>query len=267
MAEAGPPPKQGLYDPALEHDSCGFGFVADIKGRPSHDIVMKALEVLLNLEHRGATGAEKDTGDGAGILLQMPHAFLAREAGKLGIALPAPGRYGAGMVFLPPSEHGQEAIGKLFEETVRAEGQQLLGWRNVPTDNGSLGGTAKASQPTIRQIFIGRGDDVADAAAFERKLYVIRRLVEKKVSRSAIPGRGHFYVPSLSYKTIVYKGMLNAGQLRSFYLDLQDPAVSSAIAMVHSRFSTNTFPSWGRAHPYRYISHNGEINTLRGNIN
>ena len=267
MAEAGPPPKQGLYDPALEHDSCGFGFVADIKGRPSHDIVMKALEVLLNLEHRGATGAEKDTGDGAGILLQMPHAFLAREAGKLGIALPAPGRYGAGMVFLPPSEHGQEAIGKLFEETVRAEGQQLLGWRNVPTDNGSLGGTAKASQPTIRQIFIGRGDDVADAAAFERKLYVIRRLVEKKVSRSAIPGRGHFYVPSLSYKTIVYKGMLNAGQLRSFYLDLQDPGVSSAIAMVHSRFSTNTFPSWGRAHPYRYISHNGEINTLRGNIN
>ena len=134
MAEAGPPPKQGLYDPALEHDSCGFGFVADIKGRPSHDIVMKALEVLLNLEHRGATGAEKDTGDGAGILLQMPHAFLAREAGKLGIALPAPGRYGAGMVFLPPSEHGQEAIGKLFEETVRAEGQQLLGWNYLVHD-------------------------------------------------------------------------------------------------------------------------------------
>jgi len=267
MAEAGPPPRQGLYDPALEHDSCGFGFVADIKGRPSHEIVMQALEVLLNLEHRGATGAEKDTGDGAGILLQMPHAFLARECQKLGIDLPPPGRYGAGMVFLPPSEGGREAIGKLFEDTVRAEGQHLLGWRDVPTENSSLGGTAKASQPIIRQVFIGRGDDVADVAAFERRLYVIRRLVEKKVSRSAIPGRSHFYVPSLSHKTIVYKGMLNAGQLRSFYRDLQDPAVTSAIAMVHSRFSTNTFPSWGRAHPYRYISHNGEINTLRGNIN
>ncbi|MFL5428456.1 MAG: glutamate synthase central domain-containing protein, partial [Myxococcales bacterium] len=267
MAEAGPPPRQGLYDPALEHDSCGFGFVADIKGRPSHEIVMQALEVLLNLEHRGATGAEKDTGDGAGILLQMPHAFLARECQKLGIDLPPPGRYGAGMVFLPPSEGGREAIGKLFEDTVRAEGQHLLGWRDVPTENSSLGGTAKASQPIIRQVFIGRGDDIADVAAFERRLYVIRRLVEKKVSRSAIPGRSHFYVPSLSHKTIVYKGMLNAGQLRSFYRDLQDPAVTSAIAMVHSRFSTNTFPSWGRAHPYRYISHNGEINTLRGNIN
>ncbi|MFL5438094.1 MAG: glutamate synthase central domain-containing protein, partial [Myxococcales bacterium] len=267
MAEAGPPPRQGLYDPALEHDSCGFGFVADIKGRPSHEIVMQALEVLLNLEHRGATGAEKDTGDGAGILLQMPHAFLARECQKLGIDLPPPGRYGAGMVFLPPSEGGREAIGKLFEDTVRAEGQHLLGWRDVPTENSSLGGTAKASQPIIRQVFIGRGDDIPDVAAFERRLYVIRRLVEKKVSRSAIPGRSHFYVPSLSHKTIVYKGMLNAGQLRSFYLDLQDPAVTSAIAMVHSRFSTNTFPSWGRAHPYRYISHNGEINTLRGNIN
>ncbi|HET9751677.1 MAG TPA: glutamate synthase subunit alpha, partial [Myxococcales bacterium] len=254
MADAGPPPRQGLYDPALEHDSCGFGFVADIKGRPSHDIVIKALEVLLNLEHRGATGAEKDTGDGAGILLQTPHAFLKRECQKLGLALPERGRYGAGMVFLPPSEHGREAIDRLFAETVRAEGQELIGWRDVPTDNAALGPTAKASQPVIRQVFIGRGEGVADEEALERKLYVIRRLVEKKVSRSAIPGRSHFYVPSLSHKTIVYKGMLNAGQLRSFFLDLQDAAVVSAIAMVHSRFSTNTFPSWGRAHPYRYIS-------------
>ncbi|TMB10047.1 MAG: glutamate synthase subunit alpha, partial [Deltaproteobacteria bacterium] len=267
MAEAGPPPAQGLYDPALEHDSCGFGFVVDIKGRPSHDIVVKALGVLCNLEHRGATGAEKETGDGAGILLQTPHAFLAAECAKLGLTLPDPGRYGVGMVFLPPSEHGREAIYRLFDETIRNERQQLLGWRDVPTDNSTLGGSAKASQPVIRQVFIGRGDDVPDEDAFERKLYVIRRLLEKKVSRSAIPGRGYFYVPSLSYKTVVYKGMLNAGQLRRFYLDLQDPAVSSAIVMVHSRFSTNTFPSWGRAHPYRYISHNGEINTLRGNIN
>ncbi|TMA10302.1 MAG: glutamate synthase subunit alpha [Deltaproteobacteria bacterium] len=267
MAEAGPPPAQGLYDPALEHDSCGFGFVVDIKGRPSHDIVVKALGVLCNLEHRGATGAEKETGDGAGILLQTPHAFLAAECGKLGLGLPGRGRYGVGMVFLPPSEPGREAIYRLFDETIRDERQQLLGWRDVPTDNSTLGGSAKASQPVIRQVFIGRGDDVPDEDAFERKLYVIRRLLEKKVSRSAIPGRSYFYVPSLSYKTVVYKGMLNAGQLRRFYLDLQDPAVSSAIVMVHSRFSTNTFPSWGRAHPYRYISHNGEINTLRGNIN
>src|SRR5438445_1099698 len=267
MADSGPPPAQGLYDPALEHDSCGFGFVVDIKGRPSHDIVVKALEVLCNLEHRGATGAEKETGDGAGILLQTPHVFLAAACAQLGLTLPGPGRYGVGMVFLPPSEPGREAIYRLFQETVRGEGQQLLGWRDVPTDNAALGPTAKASQPVIRQIFIGRGEDVTNDAAFERKLYVIRRLLEKKVSRSAIPGRSYFYVPSLSYKTVVYKGMLNAGQLRRFYLDLQDPAVSSAIVMVHSRFSTNTFPSWGRAHPYRYISHNGEINTLRGNIN
>ena len=267
MAAAGLPPRQGLYDPSLEHDSCGFGFVADIKGRPSHDIVVKALEVLLNLEHRGATGAEKDTGDGAGILLQMPHAFLAAECEKLSLTLPKPGWYGVGMVFLPPSEVGRDAINRLFEETIRAEGQQLVGWRDVPTDNAALGPTAKASQPIIRQLFVGRGADVTDEAAFERKLYLVRRLVEKKVSRSAIPGRSYFYVPSLSYKTLVYKGMLNASQLRRFYLDLEAPAVASAIGMVHSRFSTNTFPSWGRAHPYRYISHNGEINTLRGNIN
>jgi glutamate synthase (ferredoxin) len=256
MKQAGLPPRQGLYDPALEHDSCGFGFVADIKGRGSHDIVAKALEVLVNLEHRGAQGAERDTGDGAGILLQTPHAFFARQglAGK-------PGAYAAGMVFLPP---GGE-IEKLVEQTVAAEGQRLLGWRDVPTDNTRLGATARMSQPAIRQVFIESRCE--DAAAFERKLYVIRRLIEKKVSRSSLRGRGQFYIPSLSHKTIVYKGMLTAGQLKDFYLDLRDPSVSSAIAMVHSRFSTNTFPSWSRAHPYRYISHNGEINTLRGNIN
>src|SRR5256714_1793774 len=267
MAEAGPPPAQGLYDPALEHDSCGFAFVVDIKGRPSHEIVVKALEALCNLEHRGATGAEKETGAGAALLLQTPHNFLAADCGKLGLELPERGSYGLGMVFLPPSEPGRDAIYRLFAETIRDEGQQLLGWRDVPTDNSTLGGSAKSSQPIIRQVFIARGAEIADEGAFERKLYVIRRLLEKKVSRSAIPGRSYFYVPSLSYKTVVYKGMLNAGQLRRFYLDLQDSAVSSAIAMVHSRFSTNTFPSWGRAHPYRYISHNGEINTLRGNIN
>ena len=267
MTETGYPTKQGLYDPQNEKDACGFGFVVDIQGRASHDIVEKALTVLMNLEHRGAVGAEKNTGDGAGILLQVPHGFLRERCGKLGFALPGAGQYGLGMVFLPPSAEGRAACERIFEETVRAEGQFVLGWRDVPTDNSGLGPSARASQPVIRQIFIGRGEGVPGLAAFERKLYVIRRLVEKKVSRSAIPGRTHFYVPSLSHKTVVYKGMLNAPQLREFYPDLQDQAVTSALGMVHSRFSTNTFPSWSRAHPYRYISHNGEINTLRGNIN
>jgi glutamate synthase (NADPH) large chain len=268
MTETGYPQKQGLYDPQHEHDACGFGFVTDVKGRPSHDIVAKALTVLVNLEHRGAVGAEKNTGDGAGILLQMPQAFLRAETEKLGFSLPSkPGHWAAGMVFLPTNPEGRSACTKIFEEVVREEGQDFLGWRDVPTDNATLGPTAKASQPVIRQIFVGRGTNCPDAMSFERKLFVIRRLVEKKVSRSAIPGRTHFYVPSLSFKTIVYKGMLNAPQLRQFYLDLSNPQVVSAIGMVHSRFSTNTFPSWSRAHPYRYISHNGEINTLRGNIN
>ena len=267
MIETGYPPRQGLYDPANERDACGFGFVADIKGRASHDILAKALQVLVNLEHRGAVGAEKNTGDGAGILIQMPHAFLAAEATRLGFALPKPGHYGLGMVFLPPNDAGLEACKRIFEEVIATEGQTVLGWRDVPTDNGTLGPTAQASQPVIRQVLIGRGPNCPDAMSFERKLYVIRRLVEKKVSRSAIPGRTHFYVPSLSFKTVVYKGMLNALQLRDFYPDLANEAVVTAIGMVHSRFSTNTFPSWGRAHPYRYISHNGEINTLRGNIN
>jgi glutamate synthase (ferredoxin) len=267
MNETGYPEKQGLYDPQHEKDACGFGFVADIKGRKSHEIVRDALTVLVNLEHRGAVGAEKNTGDGAGLLLQTPHAFLEAECARLGVALPRPGQYAAGIVFLPPNDAGRDACTRVFEQVVRDEGQTLLGWRDVPVDNATLGPTARASQPVIRMILVGRGAGCADETAFERKLYVIRRLVEKKVSRSAIPGRTHFYVPSLSYKTVCYKGMLNAPQLRAFYPDLSDPRVVSAIAMVHSRFSTNTFPSWSRAHPYRYISHNGEINTLRGNIN
>jgi len=267
MRHKGHPRKQGLYDPWNEHDACGFGFVVDIKGRRSHDIVAQALQVLLNLEHRGAAGAEKNTGDGAGILLQTPHAFLQRECEKLGVTLPAPGRYAAGMVFLPTDAPTRQTFEQTVEKVVRDEGQTFLGWRDVPFDNATLGPTAQASQPAIRQFFVGRGEGLVDAMSFERKLYVIRRLVEKAVARSNLPGRRDFYVPSLSHKTIVYKGMLNAGQLREFYPDLVDPAFTSAIALVHARFSTNTFPSWARAHPYRYISHNGEINTLRGNIN
>jgi glutamate synthase (NADPH) large chain len=267
MSEHGYPQRQGLYDPQHEHDACGFGFVCDIQGRKSHEIVQKALTVLVNLEHRGAAGSEKNSGDGAGLLCQLPHRFLEGAAAAAGVKLPAPGRYGVGMVYLPRQEASRRACERMVEDVVAEEGQTVLGWRDVPSDNGSLGPTARASQPAIRQLFVGRGPGCRDEAAFERKLYVIRRLVEKGVSRSALPQRSYFYLPSLSCRTIVYKGMLNAGQLVTFYPDLNDPAFESAIAMVHSRFSTNTFPSWSRAHPYRYISHNGEINTLRGNIN
>jgi len=260
-------PRESLYEPFFEHDACGFGFVCDLLGRASGEIVRDALTVLVNLEHRGATGAEPDTGDGAGILLQVPHRFLGRAVAPLGIDLPQAGRYGVGMVFLPREADSREAITALVNGQLAAAGLPVLGWRDVPTDDGSLGRTARASQPSIRQVFVGRPDVDVDDLAFERRLYVGRRLAEKAVSRSAIRQRGDTYVVSLSARTIVYKGMLNASQLATYYPDLGDPALESAIAMVHSRFSTNTFPSWSRAHPYRFISHNGEINTLRGNIN
>ncbi len=261
------PRKQGLYDPRHEHDACGVGFVVDIKGRKSRDIIDKAIQVLLNLEHRGACGCEDNTGDGAGILLQTPHNFLARESEKLEIDLPAPGRYAAGMVFLPVDPSSRRQCEHIFEEIVREEGQIFLGWRTVPTDDSTIGPTAQASRPVMRQIFVGRGEGLPDDLAFERKLYVIRKRAGKAVKRSSIYQRGMFYIPSLSFKTIVYKGMLIGKQLTAFFPDLCDPAVESALALVHSRFSTNTFPNWARAHPYRYIAHNGEINTLRGNIN
>ncbi len=262
-----PPPSQGLYDPSFEHDACGFGFVVDVKARPSHDIVRKALQVLANLEHRGATGSEKNTGDGAGLLSRIPHAFLSTWCRGRGIDLPAPGDYGVAMLFLPVDAGSRRACEQRLEEIVAAEGQRVLAWRDVPTDNASLGATARASQPVIRQLLIARGEVTQAGDPFERRLYVVRRLVEKAISRSALPGRGAFYVASLSARTVVYKGMLNAVQLRDFYPDLSEDSFVSSLAMVHSRFSTNTFPSWSRAHPYRYISHNGEINTLRGNVN
>jgi glutamate synthase (ferredoxin) len=242
------------------------GFVVDYTGRRSHDIVRQAINVLLNLEHRGACGSEKDTGDGAGILLQTPHEFLARECERAGIELPRLGRYGVGMVFLPRDAEGRHECERLFEKIAREEGQRVLGWRDVPVDDSRIGPTAKGSCPVIRQIFIGRGASVADDTAFERKLFVIRKRVSKGAKRG-IHERRMFYVSSLSARTIVYKGMLTAEQLAQFYPDLGDATVASALALVHSRFSTNTFPSWARAHPYRYVAHNGEINTLRGNIN
>ncbi len=256
-----------LYDPRFEHDACGFGFVCDIRGRASHGIVRDALTVLVNLEHRGASGSEQNTGDGAGLTSQLPDRFLRAAADEAGIRLPPPGEYGMGMVFLPRDATSREACQAIVERTAAAEGLPVLGWRNVPTSAALLGTTARASQPVVRQVFLARPGSLAAELAFERKLYVVRRLAEKAVARSTLAGRGDFYVPSLSCRTVVYKGMLNASQLLHFYPDLDDPAFESAIAMVHSRFSTNTFPSWSRAHPYRYISHNGEINTLRGNVN
>ncbi|HTQ32220.1 MAG TPA: glutamate synthase large subunit [Opitutaceae bacterium] len=264
---SGPPAKQGLYDPWFEHDACGVGFVVDMKGRKSNRILQQALQVLRNLDHRGASGSEPNTGDGAGVLLQMPHAFLQGAAGKAGIPLPAPGEYGSGLVFLPRNATKRRRLEEVFGQIVQSEGQTLLGWRTVPTDNSSLGETAKASEPFVRQVFIGRNPALTDPMAFERKLYVIRKRAYAEIRTATIDGGEFWYLCSLSYKTIVYKGMLLTEQLQNYFLDLQNPAMETALALVHSRFSTNTFPSWDRAHPYRYLAHNGEINTLRGNIN
>jgi glutamate synthase (NADPH/NADH) large chain len=264
----GPPPKQGLYDPQFEHDACGVGFVVDIKGRKSNSVVKQGIQVLKNLDHRGACGAEVNTGDGAGILLQMPHAFLKKVAKKdARINLPEPGQYAAGNIFMPRNATQRRQIEEVFARVVQAEGQVYLGARTVPVDNSMLGETAKASEPFVRQVFIGRGAECADEAEFERKLYVIRKRAYNEIRVSTIGGAEYWYVVSLSHKTLVYKGMLTTNQLDAYFLDLQNPLMESAIALVHSRFSTNTFPSWDRAHPYRCIAHNGEINTLRGNIN
>jgi len=239
----------------------------DVKGRKSFDVVQKSIQVLLNLAHRGATGSEANSGDGAGILLQTPHAFLSDRCETEGFQLPDFGYYAVGMLFLPTDSVDRAECESLFERIVAEEGQQVLGWRTVPTDDANIGRTARLSEPAIRQVFVARSGDVVDEASFERKLYVIRRRVTRAVKASAIRQRSMFYISSLSYKTIVYKGMLTAEQLPDFYPDLSDQNFTSALALVHSRFSTNTFPSWSRAHPYRYVAHNGEINTLRGNMN
>jgi glutamate synthase (ferredoxin) len=262
----GLPPKQGLYDPQFEHDACGVGFVVDIKGRKSHKILQQAIQVLKNLDHRGACGCEVNTGDGAGVLLQTPHAFFAKVAKAARIALPGPGEYGTGLVFLPRNATLRRRLEKRFSEIVQSEGQTLLGWRTVPTDNSMIGETAKSCEPFMRQVFIGRDPQLADDA-FERKLYIIRKRAYTEIRDSTMAGAEWWYVCSLSYKTFVYKGMLTTMQLDAYFSELNNPEMETALALVHSRFSTNTFPSWDRAHPYRYIAHNGEINTLRGNIN
>jgi glutamate synthase (NADPH/NADH) large chain len=267
MDQHSAPQRQGLYDPAFEHDACGVGFVAHIKNQKSHAIVAQGLKILENLTHRGATGYDPLLGDGAGILIQLPDAFLREETAKLGIRLPAAGSYGCGNIFLPQSANGRAACESAIARIVHEEGQAFLGWRDVPRDNKGLAQAARDMEPAIRQVFIGRGESTADQNAFERKLFVIRKRVEHEVRRLKLADGRQFYVPTLSSRTINYKGLLLAHQVGEYYLDLQDKRVVSALALVHQRFSTNTFPTWDLAHPFRMIAHNGEINTLRGNIN
>ena len=261
------PEAQGLYDPRNEHDACGVGFVAHIKGAKSHAIVEQGLLILRNLTHRGAVGADAKAADGAGILIQMPDRLLREEMAKQDVPLPPPGQYGVGMVFLPREPASRRACEYEIERAVKDEGQELLGWRDVPVDNSDLGDSVRALEPVIRQVFIGRGPDVTVTDALERKLYIIRKSSGHAIQALNLKHGKAFYVPSMSARTIVYKGMLLAEQVGEYYLDLKDSRLVSALALVHQRFSTNTFPSWDLAHPFRLVCHNGEINTLRGNVN
>ncbi len=262
------PLQQGLYDPANEHDACGVGFIAHIKGNRTHNVVLQGLEILKNLDHRGAVGADPLQGDGAGILIQIPDTLYREEMAKQGVTLPQAGDYGVGIVFLPKEHASRLACEEEIERAVRAEGQVVLGWRDVPTDPAMpMSPTVKAKEPVIRQIFIGRGPDVMVTDALERKLYVIRRRAANAIGSLKLKHSKEFYTPSMSARTVNYKGLLLADQVGQYYLDLQDPRCVSALALVHQRFSTNTFPTWHLAHPFRYIAHNGEINTVRGNYN
>jgi len=259
------PQEQGLYHPQNEHDACGMGFVASIRGEKSHDIIRKGLEVLINLTHRGAAGCDPETGDGAGILIQIPHVFFARECGELGMQLPEPGGYGVAMVFLPVDKQSRLQCEGVVERIAQDEGLRVIGWRDTPVNPIAIGREARASQPYIEQFFVGAPEGIDDEA-FERLLYKVRRRMENEVAESEIDNKEDFYIPSLSCRTIVYKGLMLAPQIEKFYFELANPLVTSALALVHQRFSTNTFPSWKLAHPYRYVAHNGEINTIRGNV-
>ena len=262
----GLPQPQGLYDPAQERDSCGIGFVANIKGQKSHDIIVKGIQVLINLTHRGACGCDPETGDGAGVLIQIPHKFFARECAKRGFTLPAAGEYGVGMTFLPVERHDRLQCEGILERIVTEEGLTVLGWRDTPINGAAIGREARNSQPYIQQIFVSRGKGMNEDQ-LERKLYLVRKRAENEVAKSDLPEKSFFYMPSFSCRTIIYKGLLLAPQIANFYPELSDPDVISALCLVHQRFSTNTFPTWQLAHPYRFIAHNGEINTLRGNVN
>ncbi|HXF65609.1 MAG TPA: glutamate synthase central domain-containing protein, partial [Burkholderiales bacterium] len=257
----------GLYHPTHEHDSCGVGFIAHIKGKKSHALIEQGLTILKNLTHRGAVGWDPKLSDGAGCLIQIPDRFFREELAKQGVKLPPPGQYGVGMVFLPRDPASRIACEYEIERAIKDEGQVLLGWRDVPVDNSDLGESVKALEPVIRQVFIRRGSGVTVTDALERKLYVIRKSAGHAIQALKLAHGKEFYVASMSARTIVYKGMLLAGQVGTYYKDLQDARFVSALALVHQRFSTNTFPAWDLAHPFRMIAHNGEINTLRGNVN
>ncbi len=265
--DSGLPAPQGLYHPGNEHDACGVGFVANLKNAKSHELVRMGLQILLNLDHRGAVGADPKAGDGCGMLMQIPHRFFCEEAARLGFALPEPGLYAVGSLFLPRDGEGRKLVESVFDRVIADEGQVVLGWRDVPVDPSVLGETVKPAEPVHRQIFIGRGTGVADQEGFERKLFLIRKILSNAVYGLKDARTKGFYPVSLSSRTIVYKGLLLATQLGDYFADLRDERVESAIALVHQRFSTNTFPSWQLAHPYRMVAHNGEINTLRGNVN
>jgi len=259
------PDPQGLYHPQNEHDACGMGLVASIRGEKSHEIIRKGLEVLINLTHRGASGCDPETGDGAGILIQLPHVFFKEECEKLGMRLGDAGTYAVAMVFLPVDKHSRLQCEGVFERIAQEEGLKLLGWRDTPVNGDLIGREARASQPYIEQMFVGRPAGM-DEDAFERLLYIVRRRTENEILQSEIEDKGDFYIPSFSCRTIVYKGLMLAPQIEKFYIELADTRVTSALCLVHQRFSTNTFPSWKLAHPYRYMAHNGEINTIRGNV-
>ncbi|NLV30402.1 MAG: glutamate synthase large subunit [Acidobacteria bacterium] len=261
----GTPEKQGLYDPAFERDACGLGFIASIKGVPSHDIILKGIQILVNLQHRGASGSDPVTGDGAGLLIQIPHAFFERECASCGFTLPLPGEYGVGMMFLPVERHQRLMCEGIVERVIREEGLHLLGWRDTPLSAGAIGRVARATQPYIEQVFIRRAPGM-DPGSLERRLYIVRKRIEAEVDRSDLRDRHSFGIPSLSSRTIVYKGLLLATQIGDFYRELADPLTESALCLVHQRFSTNTFPAWKLAHPFHMLCHNGEINTLKGNL-
>src|SRR5512139_1835972 len=266
-ADPGLPPAQGLYDPALEKDSCGVGFIADIKGRSSHKLIEDALAILCNLEHRGAVGADPRAGDGAGILVQIPHAFFARKTAALGFTLPEPGQYAIGALFMPKETAWRKVIQSIIAEQIEDEGLVLLGWRDVPSDNASLGVTVKPTEPYHMQVFIGRNGTAKTEEEFERRLYILRKSISQAIYQRRDRGLAGYYPVSMSCRTVIYKGMFLADQLGKYYPDLHEKDFESALALVHQRFSTNTFPTWSLAHPYRMIAHNGEINTLRGNVN
>src|SRR5690242_5452574 len=266
-ADPGTPVAQGLYDPALDKDSCGVGFIADIKGRKSHQIVEDGLRILCNLEHRGAVGADPRMGDGAGILVQIPHKFFAKKTAELGFKLPKPGEYAVGYLFMPQDSNWRQIIRDIYAEVIAREGLTLLGWRDVPTNNSTLGESVKPTEPKHMQVFIGRGKKKYSEAEFERRLYILRKSISNAIYRRRDRRTSGYYPVSISCRTVIYKGMFLADQLETYYPDLHDPDFESALALVHQRFSTNTFPTWSLAHPYRMIAHNGEINTLRGNVN